>query len=51
MARVLQLTVELHADPELPDEIAQNLADEIVVAVNEIGYVSEIRWLADRTGG
>lgn len=55
MARIVRLTVEFHADPELPPELAQQLLDQVVDAVNEIGYVSDVElrlrgleWLSSR---
>ena len=48
MARIVQITVEFHGDPELPDYLAQTLLDEVIDAVNDIGYVSNVEWQAPR---
>lgn len=43
MPWTVELTVEFHADPPLPADVAQRLLDAAVDAVNEHGYVSNIR--------
>lgn len=40
---VVVLTVEFHADPPLPEDLAQQMLAEVVDAVNEIAYVSGVR--------
>jgi hypothetical protein len=42
----IELTVEFHGDPPLPEAVAQDLLDRTIDAVNEIGYVSGVRVLS-----
>jgi 2-phospho-L-lactate guanylyltransferase (CobY/MobA/RfbA family) len=43
MARIVTLTVEFHADPELPDDVAQAMLNDVIDAVNEHAYVSNVQ--------